>query len=895
MAIAPSGEAVARRVARALGAALHGREGRVGGDVAFPETTAHVRDLFAAGVPIVGVCAAGVLIRAVAPLLSDKRAEPPVVAVAEDGSCAVPLLSGHRGANALARRVARALGGVAAVTTAGDLALGVALDAPPQGWRLANPEDAGAAMAAALAGGLRVEGGVAFEGGALQEMAARLPDTTARARERLGEPGGGGPPLADEPRHDRDPLSSDVAPTDGGPLHRGGVPGGGVRLGGGDGPRQGEALAGGPPAEGAEGFERAGPGEGAPSTDGGAPPVGGGFGREGAGSRAGIAAPRSGAAGEEGDGPSAGGPPRGAGSLPLRVPPSVTVASGEGEAHGAIAPRALLGGAAPDDGAAGGALRGGSPRAEGDVSAAPAASEEDRSSGAGATPLDGGARGGRGHPFDVAARPDGAVALLATEASAKGGPGRLVYHPQRHVLGLGCARGADPAALWALVGRTLDEAGVAPGAVAAVATIALKADEPAVLEAARRLGAPLRLFDAEALEAETPRLATPSRRVFAEVGAHGVAEAAALACAGPEAALVVPKRKTGEATCALARAPRPLTAPGGRPRGRLSVVGIGPGRSDWRTPEASRAVASADEIVGYGLYIDLLGPLAAGKPRADFPLGGEEARCRHALERAGAGLDVALVCSGDAGVYAMASLVFETIDRGGVSDAARRAEVVVSPGVSAMQAAAARAGAPLGHDFCAISLSDLLTPREDILRRVRAAAAGDFAVAFYNPVSKRRRTLLAEARDILLGHRPEGTPVVLAASVGRGEEAVRHVRLADLRVDDVDMLTLVIVGSSRTRRVGPWCYTPRGYAAGRPGSPGPSPHAEPGLHPAATRARRGGQAPSASAGRGPGPEPVPAEAATWTERSDAGPRAAGGPSAPAGTARPRDEAGGDVA
>ena len=572
-----SGEAVARRAAEALGAGLHGRDGRVGRcDVTFPDAVAHIRDLFAAGHPVVGVCAAGVLIRSVAPLLSDKRAEPPVIALAEDGSCAVPLLGGHRGANRMAAALARALGCAAAVTTAGELALGAALDAPPEGWTLANPDDAGAAMAAALAGGLRCEGPV---------------------------------------------------------------------------------------------------------------------------------------------------------------------------------------------------------------------------------------------PFDVPARPDGAVILTASEAPAAGGPRRLVYHPRRHVLGLGCARGADPAALWALVIRTLDEAGVAPGAVAAVATIALKADEPAIREAARRLGAPLRLFDAATLEAETPRLATPSAVVFAEVGAHGVAEAAALACAGPDAALAVPKRKTAEATCALARASEPIAAPRGRRRGRLAVIGVGPGRADWRTPEASRLAAGACELVGYGPYIDLLGPLAAGKPRADFPLGGEEARCRHALERAGQGLDVALVCSGDAGVYAMASLVFELIDRGGVSDAARRAEVVVAPGVSAMQAAAARAGAPLGHDFCAISLSDLMTPREAILRRVRAAAEGDFAVAFYNPVSRRRRTLLAEARDVLLGHRPADAPVILASSLGRPGEAVRSVPLGALRVEDADMLTLVIVGSSQTRRVGPWVYTPRGYAA----------------------------------------------------------------------------------
>jgi cobalt-precorrin 5A hydrolase/precorrin-3B C17-methyltransferase len=282
----------------------------------------------------------------------------------------------------------------------------------------------------------------------------------------------------------------------------------------------------------------------------------------------------------------------------------------------------------------------------------------------------------------------------------------------------------------------------------------------------------------------------------------------------------VTKRKTANATCALALAPQPVTELRGRPRGRLSVVGIGPGQSGWRTPEASRLIAEAEELVGYGLYIDLLGPLAAGKPRADFPLGGEEDRCRYALERAAEGRDVALICSGDAGIYAMGALVFELLgrdaDKGGVSDAARRIEVTCTPGVSALQAAASRAGAPLGHDFCAISLSDLLTPREDIVKRLHAAAQGDFVIAFYNPVSKRRRTLLAEARDILLQHRPADTPVLLASSLGRPEEEIRYRRLDELQVDEVDMLTVVLVGSSQSKLVklgeGPRMVTPRGYA-----------------------------------------------------------------------------------
>ena len=142
--------------------------------------------------------------------------------------------------------------------------------------------------------------------------------------------------------------------------------------------------------------------------------------------------------------------------------------------------------------------------------------------------------------------------------------------------------------------------------------------------------------------------------------------------------------------------------------------------------------------------------------------------------------------------------------------------MISAPGISALQAAAARAGAPLGHDFCAISLSDLLTPREDIVKRLHAAAEGDFVIAFYNPVSKRRRTLLAEARDILLGHRRADTPVLLASNLGRPEERLHYRRLADLEVDEVDMLTVVLVGSSQSRLAGlgegPRMFTPRGYA-----------------------------------------------------------------------------------
>jgi cobalt-precorrin 5A hydrolase/precorrin-3B C17-methyltransferase len=326
---------------------------------------------------------------------------------------------------------------------------------------------------------------------------------------------------------------------------------------------------------------------------------------------------------------------------------------------------------------------------------------------------------------------------------------------------------------------------------------------------------PARFFPAETLLAETPRLTARSEAVFGATGCWGVAEGAALAAAGADGVLVAAKRVAGRATAAVARAAAPLAAARlGRGRGSLAVIGIGPGDPAWRTGEADAALAAADDIVGYGLYLDLLGSAIAGRRRHESALGAEEERARRALDLAGEGRAVALVSSGDAGIYGLATLVFELLDREARPDW-RRVAVRVIPGISALQAAAARLGAPLGHDFCAISLSDLLTPWEVIERRLTAAAAGDFVVALYNPRSLRRRHHLERARTILLAQRPPDTPVALARNLGREGEAVTVTTLAALSPDAVDMLTLVLVGSSATRRIAgtpPLLYTPRGYA-----------------------------------------------------------------------------------
>ncbi len=545
VALGPSTAELGRMLSAALPAAsLHGPRAYAGlWDESYEQVAAHLVRLFEAGRPIVGLCAAGILIRSLAPVLLQKRHEPPVVAVAADGSVAVPLLGGHRGANALAIAVAGLTGGVAAITTAGDLRLGLALDEPPPGWRIADIERVKPLSAALLRG----------------EKAALI------------EEAGGGEWL---------------------------------------------------------------------------------------------------------------------------------------------------------------------------------------------------------HAGKIAWVEDSEWRVVVTDRTTPPRNGSLVLHPPVLALGIGCERGCPAEEIGRLAHATLREAGLAAEAVAAVVSIDLKTDEPGIHSLAATLGVPARFFSAARLLEETGRLTQRSEATFRATGCWGVAEGAALAASGSGGTLVVAKRKSRRATCAVARALLPIDATRiGIGRGRLFVVGIGPGDPVWRTPEASEALAQADEIVGYGPYLDLLGATIAGRPRHESGLGAEETRVRLALDLAVAGRAVALVSSGDAGIYGLAALVFELLDCEARADW-HRLDIVVCPGVSAVQAAAARAGAPLGHDFCAISLSDLMTPWAAIQTRLEAAAAADFVVALYNPRSARRQSHLAEAARILLRHRPPATPVFVARNLGRaGEES----------------------------------------------------------------------------------------------------------------------------
>lgn len=250
--------------------------------------------------------------------------------------------------------------------------------------------------------------------------------------------------------------------------------------------------------------------------------------------------------------------------------------------------------------------------------------------------------------------------------------------------------------------------------------------------------------------------------------------------------------------------------------GRLAIVGLGPGPAAWMTPEASAEIEAASDVVGYGPYLARLNVRAGQRAHASDNRA-ELERARLALKLAEKGASVAVVSGGDPGVFAMAAAVFEAAEE---SPQWRTLDIAVVPGVSAMLAAAARLGAPLGHDFCAISLSDNLKPWGVIEKRLRAAAEADFVIAIYNPASKGRPTRIADAFALLRDVKNGATAVAFARAVGRPDETLTLGTLANADLGAVDMATLVIVGSSQTRfipREGarPWMLTPRAYGAGR--------------------------------------------------------------------------------
>lgn len=388
--------------------------------------------------------------------------------------------------------------------------------------------------------------------------------------------------------------------------------------------------------------------------------------------------------------------------------------------------------------------------------------------------------------------PGAGDAVVITDRADVGG--QVTLRPPSLVAGMGASRGVSADEAQALLHDTLADAGLSPGSLAAIATAEIKADEPGLVELARRLRVPLITHPAAALE--RVQVPNPSAVVRAAVGVSSVAEAAALLGAhGRLGELVVGKRASAMATVAIARH---------APRGRLAIIGLGPGSPALITAAARTELRRAQVLVGLDQYVDQIRHLL--RPGTDVltsPLGAEDERARSAVERARAGHAVALIGSGDAGVYAMASPALEIADDS--------IDVVSVPGVTAALAAGAILGAPLGHDHCYLSLSDLHTPWEIIERRVRAVAEADLVAVCYNPRSAARSWQLDRALALLADHRPPQTPVGVVRNATRHDQSSTIATLAGFDSTIVDMYSLVIVGSSRTRVVAGRMVTPRGY------------------------------------------------------------------------------------
>ena len=365
-----------------------------------------------------------------------------------------------------------------------------------------------------------------------------------------------------------------------------------------------------------------------------------------------------------------------------------------------------------------------------------------------------------------------------------------VLRPPSLVAGVGASKGVAADEVLALLDEALALGGLSRDSVTALATVDAKATEEGIVAAARQGGWQLYSYPADQLAAvEVPN---PGEAALAAVGTPSVAEAAALTC-GNE--LVVAKRKSSMATVALARI---------RPRGRLTLVGLGPGDRDLVTPRAIDELRRASVVVGLDRYLDQIRDvLRPGTRVLRSGLGDEEKRATSAVAEARKGHAVALVGSGDAGVYAMASPALAV--------AGADIDVVGVPGVTAGLAAAALLGAPLGHDHAIMSLSDLHTPWEVIERRIRAAAEGDFVVAFYNPRSGDRDWQLGAALEILARHRDPDTPVGVVHDAFRPGQQVLVTTLASVDPAVADMRSVVIVGSASTRVIAGRMVTPRGY------------------------------------------------------------------------------------
>ena len=412
------------------------------------------------------------------------------------------------------------------------------------------------------------------------------------------------------------------------------------------------------------------------------------------------------------------------------------------------------------------------------------------------------------------------AALITPEAESSdkaNTPLRLI--PRCVILGIGCRKGKSYEELRDYVEEALQELGLCREAVCAVASIDVKKEELGLISLAADFGVPLLTFSAEELEkAELENWTfAESDRVREHVGTGNVCERAAVS-AGAGKILRGKTAKNGMTICVGMKPVELYWKPEDSsrrndPKGHLFVVGIGPGNPEGMTGQAAAALENSDTIIGYSVYNDLVKPYYPDKRYLTTPMTGEEARCRMAIEEVKAGHTVALICSGDPGVYGMAGLVLELAGNEKEDDRScgMDIDIEIISGVTAALSGAALLGAPLVHDFAVISLSDRLTPWEKIEKRLRAAAVADLCIVLYNPSSKGRKEHLHRAAQILAEHVPQSRICGIADRIGREGEKTRVMTLGELTDAETDMFSTVFIGNSSTKRLGNRMVTPRGY------------------------------------------------------------------------------------
>lgn len=397
--------------------------------------------------------------------------------------------------------------------------------------------------------------------------------------------------------------------------------------------------------------------------------------------------------------------------------------------------------------------------------------------------------------------------LISTQNDRKNGS--IVLRPKEYVVGIGCKRGTSFEKLDGFIKEVFEENGLDSGLICAVASIDLKRKEEGIHQISKRRKIPFVMLPAETLESIKGDFSS-SEFVEKTVGVDNVCERSAMAVAGEGGELIVSKTAKDGMTIAVAKRKfrivfeLPEKAYANR-KNTVFVVGMGPGEEKQMTGNALAALEESDVIVGYPVYLELLPERLKNKKCLSTPMRQEKERCILAFEEAAKGQTVSMVCSGDAGIYGMASLIYE------IGERFPDTEIEIIPGITAACSGAAVLGAPLNHDFCVISLSDLLTPWETIEARLEAAAKGDFAIAIYNPSSRKRADYLKKACEILLREMEPERPCGYVRNIGRENTEVYYCTLEELKDREADMFTTVFIGNSTTEMIGGKMVTKRGY------------------------------------------------------------------------------------